>query len=99
MIAESCVELSKLIMEVVEFNHATCLPSLASVSPPPRSRIAALLSASGAMWLNPNRGSSCEPTSVLNSITFSVAAFFLIVFFFPDYKYNKCLFFRKCIKI
>lgn len=76
MIAESCVELSKLIMEVVEFNHAACLPSLASVSPPPRSRIAALLSASGAMWLNPNRGSSCEPTSVLNSITFSVAAFF-----------------------
>ena len=101
MAAESCVELSKLIMEAVEFDHATGLPSLASVSPQPRSGVAALLSANRAIWLNPNQRPRCEPTSVLYSNTFSVAAFFFFncSFFLPDHKYNKCLFFRKCIKI
>ena len=84
MAAESCVELSKLIMEAVEFDHATGLPSLASVSPQPRSGVAALLSANRAIWLNPNQRPRCEPTSVLNSNTFSVAAFFFltVLFFF-----------------
>ena len=76
MIAESCVELSKLIMEVVEFNHAMCLPSLASVCPPPRSRKAALLSASGAMWLNPTEA------QVVNQLQFLIQSLFQLLLFF-----------------